>query len=105
MIKESETMTKKQQIIDYVAIKDGATYTEIITFIFELNHPGKRYNWRTNRGYWSGGFGRGCLMTSGRYDEYLTKIEGKYYAVREGKIVNYPWSGYSNMTCEGPNCC
>ena len=62
-------MTKKQMIIDYVAINDGATYTQIIKFIFEHNHPGKGY------------------------------------AVREGKIVNYPWSGYSNMTCEGPNCC
>ena len=100
-----EDMTKKQMIIDYVAINDGATYTQIIKFIFEHNHSGQTYNWRSNRGYWSGGFGRGCLMTSGRYDEYLTKIEGKYYAVREGKIVNYPWSGYSNMTCEGPNCC
>ena len=100
-----QDMTKKQQIIDYVAIKDGATYTEIIKFVYELNYPGHKYNWKENRGYWSGGFGRGCLMTPGRYDEYLTKIEGKYYAVREGKIVNYPWSGYSNMKCEGPNCC
>ena len=100
-----QDMTKKQMIIDYVAINDGATYTQIIKFIFEHNHPGKGYNWRSNRGYWSGGFGGGCLMTPGRYDEYLTKIEGKYYAVREGKIVNYPWSGYSNMKCEGPNCC
>ena len=94
-----QDMTKKQMIIDYVAINDGATYTQIIKFIFEHNHSGQKYNWRSNRGYWSGGFGSGCLMTPGRYDEYLTKIEGKYYAVREGKIVN------SNMKCEGPNCC
>jgi len=92
-------MTKKQMVIDYVAINDGATYTQIIKFIFEHNHAGQKYNWRSDRGYWSGAFGRGCLMTPGRYDEYLTKIEGKYYAVREGKIIN------SNNECKGPNCC
>jgi len=94
-----EDMTKKQMIIDYVAINNGATYTEIIKFIFEHNHPSLKYNWRSNRGYWSGGFGGGCLMTPGRYDENLTKIDGKYYAVREGKILN------AFKECEGPNCC
>jgi len=92
-------MTKKQIIIDYVAMKNGATYTEIIKFAFEHSHPGQRYNWRTNRGYWSGAFVGGCLMTPGRYDEYLTKIENKYYTVRSGKIIN------SNMKCEGTTCC
>ena len=53
-------MTKKQLILAYVAMKDGATYTEIIKFIYELNHPGRKYNWRSNRGYyacafWDGG--------------------------------------------------
>ena len=99
-------MTKKQLILDYVAMKDGATYTEIIKFIYELNHPGRKYNWKDNRGYyscafWDGGYfsKRGHLITPGKFDEYLTKIGGKYYTVRQGKIIN------SNNKCTGPNCC
>ena len=99
-----QDMTKKQQIIDYVAIKDGATYTEIIKFVYELNYPGHKYNWKYNRGYyscafWKSGYKNGHLITPGRFDEYLTKIGKKWFAVRRGKIIN------SNVKCEGPNCC
>ena len=108
-------MTKKQMILDYVALKDGATYTEIIKFIYELNHPGKKYNWRSNRGYyscafWDGGYfsKRGHLITPGKFDEYLTKIDGKYYTVRKGKLCvseKFLVTEWNGEKCTGPNCC
>ena len=105
MIKESKTMTKKQQIIDYVAINSGATYTEIIKFIMKLNYgPTHSYDWRTDRGYyacafWKSGYRNGHLLTPGKFDEYLTKIGKKWFAVRQGKIIN------SENQCTVPNCC
>jgi len=100
-------MTKKQQIIDYVAMNDGATYTEIIKFVLKLNYgPKHKYNWKTDRGYyacafWEGGHwkNRGHLITPGKFDEYLTKIGKKWFAVRQGRIIN------SKNQCTGPDCC
>jgi len=105
MIREVKPMTKKQQIIDYVALNDGATYTEIIKFIMKLNFgQDYDYHWQSDRGYyscafWKSGYKTGHLISPGKFDEYLTKIGKKWFAVRQGKIIN------SQNPCTGPNCC
>ena len=71
-------MTKKFMILTYVKSKGQASYTDIIKFIFEFNHPGKVYNYKENRGYYSAAFSS--------YNNYLLKgskrliknIVGKY---------------------------
>jgi hypothetical protein len=88
-------MTKKQLIVDYVDRKDGATYTEIIKFIYEHNHGKDTFDPVENRGYYSGAFSKMCRHTGydGRYllkGDGLTKIDKMYYATRRlGKTLEY----------------
>ena len=89
-------MTKKDLIVDFVALhgKDGARFVDIQKFIFEYNHPNRKYDWWTNRGYyscafWDGGhFSKpGHLITG---PTRLVKINNKWYAERNGNVVHDP---------------
>jgi hypothetical protein len=87
-------MTKKDLIVDFVALQgeEGARYTEIQKFIYELNNPGKKYSTK-NRGYYS------CAFSSWTYsgvdrryllkgDTCLVKLGELYFAKRDGKILH-----------------
>ena len=81
-------MTKKQLIVDYVAMNNGATYSEIIKFIYEHNHGKDTFDPVENRGYYSSAFSKMCRYSGydGRYlmkGDGLKKMpDGKYYAIR-----------------------
>ena len=90
-----KNMTKKDLIVNFVAQqgKEGARYTEIQKFIYEHNHPGKKYNSTKNRGYYSCGFSSWTYHgTDRRYllkgDTCLVKLGELYFAKRDGKILH-----------------
>ena len=73
-------MTIKSQVLEYVATKRGATYTEIITFVCKLN--GITYDYRKNRGYYSSAFSSTANPYFLTGKDRLSKFwDGKYYAV------------------------
>ncbi len=81
-------MTKKQLIVDYVAMKGGASYSEIIKYIYEHNHGKDTFDPVENRGYYSSAFSKMCRY-SGKDGRYLLQGDGlkkmpngRYYAVR-----------------------
>lgn len=90
MIKESKTMTKKDLIVDFVALheKKGARYVDIIKFIFEHNNPCCTYT-NENRGYYSSAFSSFTnYLLKG--ENCLEKIGNRYYAKRQGVTWHVP---------------
>jgi len=79
-------MTKKQLIVDYVDRKDGATYTEIIKFIYEHNHGKDTFDPVENRGYYASSFSQNSYLLKG---DGLTKIDKLYYASRRIDAARY----------------
>lgn len=86
---KNTNMTRKQLIVDYVAMNDGASYSEIIKFIYEYNHGKGTFDPVENRGYYSSGFSKMCRY-SGKDSRYLLQGDGikkmpngKYYAIRK----------------------
>jgi hypothetical protein len=79
-------LTKKFMILSYVKSKGEASYTDIIKFIFEFNNPGETYNYKENRGYYSGAFtgweNKNYLL---RGDKRLIKKPNGKYAYHEDK--------------------
>jgi intein/homing endonuclease len=76
-------LTKKSMILIYVKSKGEARYTDIIKFIFEFNHPGKIYNHKENRGYYSEAF-------SGPGDKnYLLRGKKRLIKKPNGKYAYY----------------
>jgi len=87
---EVQSRGKTQKILDFIkaAGPEGARYTDIVKFAYELSYGEGTYS-HEHRGYWSGGFktptpddrGFGHLM------KYLTKNEKGRWILRDEKMT------------------
>ena len=82
--------TVKAQLIERMVElgNTGITYTEMIKMVLDIVYPGRKYDWRTDRGFYSNGFaypGREWYNTKGGYmitggTEQVFKYNGRWFA-------------------------
>ncbi len=84
--------TVKAQLIERMVElgNTGITYTEMIKMVLDIVYPGRKYDWRTDRGFystnftqpgrtWYGGNTKGGYMIAGG-TEQVFKYNGRWFA-------------------------
>jgi hypothetical protein len=94
-------MTKKEKIFRHIEdCGNEMRYTDIIKFAFELSHPLRHFDKRSNRGYYANAFSKGwnntyrfkqrpghLVDTNGRFGYLEKKSNGLYRVVRPASYV------------------
>ena len=88
--------TVKAQLIERMLElgNQGITYTEMIKIVLDIVYPGRKYDWRTDRGFystnfsqsggrWIGGNKGGYMIEGGT--EQVFKYNGRWFALPSKK--------------------